>query len=485
MSFIAKVIAGPAAFLLIYLLPMQGLPYNGRVAFATFVWAVVWWMTRPIPWAISSMLPLVVFPVLGVMSIRATTALYGQRLFFWILGITMLGYALEKHGIAKRVALRFLNLKGVANSTARLTFMYMLAAGVISMFIADVGVVGMMMPIGMSLFAYISGVTGLAREGENKSRLASFLALGTLYGAVAGGMATIAGLPHNAVGVALAESLTGTYIGWFRWMKVGFPIFIIMLVSFYGLLRYFFPPEISTIPGGKEFIEGELKKLGKMTIGEINVLMCFLCMVLLFTGPSIVALALGATHPTALALRSAVPTWLVPPAILFLLFLLPVNLKKGEGTLVWKDVAEHAPWNIILLCTGAVAMTDALNQFGFLEFTNGLIGGLGMGPVGLPFFAAGATVVGTNLFSGTAAATLFCSIFIPAAQEIGWNPASMAILVPNAAVGILFPWAGASAGTAFASGFLDMKEMIKVGAVASLLILVIPTLVHLLFAPIL
>ena len=248
MVFFSKILAGPAAFLLIYLLPLQGLPYNGRIAFATFVWAVVWWMARPIPWGISSLLPLVVFPVLGVMSIRATTALYGQRIFFWILGITMLGYALEKHGVAKRVALRFLTLKGVANSTAKLTFMYMLVTAIISMFIADVGVVGMMMPIGMSLFAYISGVTGLAREGEKKSRLASFLALGTLYGAVAGGVATIAGLPHNAVGVALADSLTGTYIGWFRWMKVGLPLSVILLVTFYGLLRYFFPPEISTIP---------------------------------------------------------------------------------------------------------------------------------------------------------------------------------------------------------------------------------------------
>ena len=485
MGFFAKILAGPAAFLLIYLLPLQELPYNGRVAFATFVWAVVWWMARPIPWGISSLLPIVVFPVLGVMSIRATTALYGQRLFFWILGITMLGYALQKHGVAKRVALRFLTLKGVANSTARLTFMYMLVAAIISMFIADVGVVGMMMPIGMSLFAYISGVTGLVREGEKKSRLASFLALGTLYGAVAGGVATIAGLPHNAVGVALAESLTGTYIGWFRWMKVGIPLFVILLVTFYGLLRYFFPPEISTIPGGKEFIEGELKKLGRMTIGEINVLVSFLCMVLLFTGPSVISLALGADHPTALYLRSAVPTWVVPPAVLFLLFLLPVNVQKGEGTLVWRDVAEHAPWNILFLCTGAVAMTDALNQFGFLEFTNGVIGSLGIGSVGLPFLAAGATVVGTNLFSGTAAATLFCSIFIPTALEAGFNPASMAILIPNCAVGILFPWAGASAGTAFASGFLDMKEMIKVGVVASLLIFVITTLIHLLFAPIL
>ena len=222
-----------------------------------------------------------------------------------------------------------------------------------------------------------------------------------------------------------------------------------------------------------------------MTIGEINVLVSFLCMVPLFTGPSMISLALGADHPTALHLRSAVPTWVVPPAILFLLFLLPVNVRKGEGTLVWKDVADHAPWNIILLCTGAVAMTDALNQFGFLEFTNGVIRGLGMGSAGLPFLAAGAMVVGTNLFSGTAAATLFCSIFIPTAQEVGFNPASMAILIPDVAAGILFPWAGASAGTAFASGFLDMREMIKVGVVASLLIFVITLLLHLLFAPIL
>jgi sodium-dependent dicarboxylate transporter 2/3/5 len=183
--------------------------------------------------------------------------------------------------------------------------------------------------------------------------------------------------------------------------------------------------------------------------------------------------------------RSAVPTWLVPPAVLFLLFLLPVNVQKGDGTLIWRDVVEHAPWNIIFLCTGAVAMTDALSQFGFLEFTDGVIGGLGIGITGLPFLAAGVTVVGTNLFSGTAASTLFCSIFIPTAAEIGFNPASMAILIPNAAVGILFPWAGASAGTAFASGYLDMKEMIKVGAVATILILVVVTVVHILFAPIL
>jgi sodium-dependent dicarboxylate transporter 2/3/5 len=193
-----KILSGPLAFALIYTVHLEGLTYNGQVALATFVWAVVWWMARPVPWAVSSMLPLVIFPVFGVMNIRAATGLYGQRIFFWLLGIAMLGYALEKHGVAKRIALVFLSIKGVANSTSTLTFMYMLVAALMSWFIADAGVVAMMMPIGMSLYAYISKVGDINPAPGERSRLASFLALGTLYGAVAGGVGTIAGGPHNA-----------------------------------------------------------------------------------------------------------------------------------------------------------------------------------------------------------------------------------------------------------------------------------------------
>lgn len=480
---ILKVLCGPAAFGAVYAAPMEGLSYEGQVALATFVWAVFWWMARPIPWAISSLLPLFVFPAFQVMSIRDATGLYGQRLFFWLLGISMMGYALEKHGVAKRIALVFLRIKGVANSTAALTFMYMLVAAVLSWFIADAGVIAMMMPIGMSLYAYIASVGGINPPEGQKSRLASFLALGTLYGAVAGGVGTLAGGPHNVIAVALSESLAGEYVSWFRWMKVGVPLFIVLLVTFWLLLRFFFPPEISKIPGGREFIHGELQKLGKLTRGEINVLIAFACMVLMFTGPSIVSLVLGAQHPLALYLRGSLATWVVPPTVLILLFLLPVNFKKAEGTLVWDDVAQRAPWNIIFLCTGGVAMADALMEFGVLDYTQGVVGALGIGATGLPFLAAGSVVVGTNLFSGTAAATLFCSIYIPAAMDVGFNPVSIGILVTNLAVGILFPWSGASAGTAFASGYLDMREMIKVGIVGTVLLIVLSVGIHFIFEP--
>lgn len=478
---ILKLAAGPAAFLLIYFSALEGVSYNGRVILATLAWAVVWWMTKPVPWAITSLLPLVIFPVLGVMPIRETTALYGQRIFFWLLGITMLGYALQKHGLANRIALKFLGLKGMANTTRRLLFMYMLATAVLSMFITDTAVVGMMIPLGMSICAFVSKITGSNHEG---SHLASFFALGTLYAAVAGGVATIAGSSHNAIGAALAESLVGEQIGFFRWMTVGLPLFVVLFIAFYLLLVYFYPPEISTIPGGREFLDAELKKLGKMTRGEVNVLVTIGCMVFLFTFPALFSLVLGEAHPWAEHLRTALPTWVVPGVILFLLFLLPVDFMKGEGTLVWRDVAEHAPWNIIFLCTGAVAMTDALTQFGFRELMTGKLETLEMG-ASLPFLVTLTVAVSTNFVSGTAAVSLFCSIFIPLAANLGFNPVSMAILIPNAGVGVMTPWAGASAGTAFASGYLKMTEMVKVGLVATALIILLTTGIHMLFAPIL
>jgi len=360
----------------------------------------------------------------------------------------------------------------------------MLVTALVSMFISDAAAVAMMIPIGMSIVAYLRQIKGTQGKGE-RSALAAFFALGALCAAEAGGLATIAGLPHNALAVAVGTSLTGRTIGWFEWMMVGVPLFITVLVAYYLILRFFFPPEFSTIPGGKEFLERERAQLGKMTRGEVNVLITFTCMVTLFMLPPILSLLLGEGHAITLYLKASLPIWVVPPIVLFLLFLLPVDLKKGEGTLVWRDAVEHAPWNIMLLCTGAVAMTGALAEFGFTEFMQGSVQSLGVGPIALPFVAAAVVGLSTNILSGLAATSLFCGIFIPMAIDAGFNPASMTMLIPNNGLGIMFPWAGAAAGTAFATGYLDLREMIKIGAVATVFLAVITASIHLLFSPLL
>ena len=137
----------------------------------------------------------------------------------------------------------------------------------------------------------------------------------------------------------------------------------------------------------------------------------------------------------------------------------------------------------MLLVLGAVAMTEALSKFGFVQFMGGLVGSLGLGKTALPFVASFLAAVSTNFISGTAATALYGSIFIPAAVNVGYNPASIAILIANVGLGIAVPWAGACSATAFSLGEIELGRMIKVGIVGTVLFAAVVATIHLLLSP--
>jgi sodium-dependent dicarboxylate transporter 2/3/5 len=473
--YLTKLLAGPAAFAIVMGVPLA-LSYEGRVALATFVCAIVWWMTQPLPWAMAAMLPFLVFPAAGVMNIADTMRLYGQPIFFWIMGTVLMGYAIEKHGLAHRLALAFLALRGIGGKTYRLMFAYMLIVGIISMFVSDAATVAMTIPIGMSLVRHAGTLAGGAAE---KTNFAAFMTLGTFYASVAGGTATIMGVPHNAISVAMLEQFTGRQLGFFEWMTVGVPVFLALLVAFYGILWVLARPEIRDIPSGEAYLRAERAKLGGMRPNERRVLFVFAMMVLLFTLPTLAALALGEQHPVAAWATRALPVWVVPPAVMFLLFTIRSSDDAGAALVTWRDTEQHGPWSSMFLVGGAVAMTDALTQFGFVELVGGMVGELGISQTVLPYLAATVVGVSTNFISGTA---LYCSIFIPAAAQIGFNPASMAILIAHMAVGLIFPWAGATAATAFAAGEVSMERMIWIGIITTAIFIVLVATIHLMMA---
>ena len=495
-AFAVKLLAGPVAFALVLAAPMP-ISYQGRIALATFICSIVWWMTEPMPWAIAAMLPFLVFPAAGVMDIAATMRLYGQPIFFWIMGTALMGYAIEKHGLAQRIALGFLGLPAIRGRTSRLMFAYMASTGVISMFVSDAATVAMTIPIGMSLVRHIAGIrdqgSGIRREdGRNepsgspipdpRSRnFAAFITLGTFYASVAGGMATIMGVPHNAIAMSVLQQVTGTQIGFFQWMKAGVPLFIATLAGSYLLLWWLVPPETRSIPEAADFLRAERARLGPMKPNERRVLSVFAAMVVLFILPTLVALVLGDRHPAAAVVNRALNIWVVPPAVMFLLFTIP-SADGSDALVTWKDAAQQAPWNSMFLVGGAVAMTDALTQFGFVQLMGGAIKALGVGPISLPFIAASVVGITTNFISATA---LYCSVFIPAAVQVGFNPASMAMLIANTAVGVVFPWAGATSATAFAAGEISLEKMIRIGVIATLLLIVLVAGIHLMMAAVL
>lgn len=476
-GYLLKLLAGPAVFVLILALPL-GLSYQGRVALATFLCAAVWWVTQPVPWAIAAMLPFVVFPAAGVMNIGDTTRLYGQTIFFWIMGTVLMGYAIEKHGLAHRFALAFLALPGVGNKSSRLLFTYMLMVGVLSMVVSDAATVAMTIPIGMSVVRHLAVTIG-AGAGE-KAKFATFITLGTMYASVAGGTATMIGVPHNGIVISMLDRLAGRQLGFFEWMTVGVPVFVLSLLGFFLVLWKMTRPETEELPSGEAFLRAERAKLGGLRPNEGRVLFVFGVMILLFTLPAVAALLAGESHPTVRAINRALPIFAVPPAVMLLLFAIRSN--TGGTLLSWKDAEQQTPWNVMLLIAGALAMTDALTQFGFVEWVGGGVRSLGISASVLPFFAAGVTALSTNFMAGAAAAALYSSIFIPAAAEIGYNPASMGILIANVAIGMVVPWAGATSATTFTGGEVTLERMIKIGIVATLIFVVTTSITHVLLA---
>jgi sodium-dependent dicarboxylate transporter 2/3/5 len=473
--FLLRLLSGPAAFALAAAVPL-GLSYEGRIALATFVCVIVWWMTQPMAWAVAAMLPFLVFPAAGVMNIADTMRLYGQPIFFWILGTVLMGYAIEKHGLAHRFAIGFLAVRGIGGRMYRLTFIYMLMVCAISMFVSDAATVAMTIPIGTSVVRH-AWTPSDARPGD--TNFAAFITLGTFYAAVAGGTATIMGVPHNAIAVAVLQQVTGRQLGFFEWMIVGIPVCLALLLAFYAVLWLLVPPEIRTLPSGEAFLEAERARLGPMRANERRVLLVFAAMVALFTLPTVLAVAMGDAHPASAWAARALPVWVVPPAVLFLLFTIPSSEEKSGALLSWRDAEQHGPWNSMFLVGGAVAMTDALTQFGFADAVGRAVSNLGIAAAMLPYVAAAAAGIATNFISGTA---LFGSIFVPAAQQIGFNPASMAILLGHVGVGLIFPWAGATSATTFAAGDVGMARMIRIGIVATAILIVLVATIHLMMA---
>jgi sodium-dependent dicarboxylate transporter 2/3/5 len=163
-------------------------------------------------------------------------------------------------------------MRGIGGKTYRLMFAYMLVVGVISMFVSDAATVAMTIPIGMSLVSHAKVLVG---AGAGKTNFGAFVTLGTFYASVAGGAATIMGVPHNAISVSLLEQFTGRQLGFFEWMRMGLPVFVALLVAFYGILWVLVRPEIRDIPSGEAYLRAERAKLGGLRPNERRVMFAF------------------------------------------------------------------------------------------------------------------------------------------------------------------------------------------------------------------
>lgn len=468
--FWVKVLGAPVIFFLIMALPIQGLQYSGKVSFALYMAMIYWWIAQPIPWAATGLLPLVVLPIAGVMKFGEIAPTYGNTSLFFLLGVLLFGHAVHKHGLARRIALYFLNIRWVGCSTYRILFVFMGTVALISAFVDDVPTIAMCVPIGMALVDYAAQVWEKA-EGKKVEvkKLKAFMTLGILYAAEAGGIITVAGIPHTPVALSILEKTTKYTINYTQWMVVGLFLGVASLLVYFSVLYFLFKPEFNRIEGAEQFFASEKAALGPITKGETNTLIVFVIMAVLWI------------LPTFYNKLPFLDIWIVPMIGIILLFLLPVR-KKGEGTLSVNDLQAGTPWNIILLAVSSVAMAGIIVKFGVMKWLAALIPSYLTGAA-LPWLAGFITALTTNLTSGVATVNMYSTILFPIAQQVGYNPAILARILPATGMAIGMPWAGAACATAFGSGGVEMKDMIKAGIIATVIHVIVIVLLSIVLVP--
>ncbi len=445
-----RILAGPLAFFLVQAIPLADLKTEAHFGLSCYAWILAWWVTMPIPWAVTGFLPLVLFPIFGVMPFAQVIPLYGQRVFPFLLGIMLFGHAFYKHGLARRMAMTVLSIPGVATSGNGLILMITVVSAVISAFVDDAAAVAIMIPIALSIAKFASE----AYAGGKTPRLLEASCLATLYGASAGGMATPAGVPFNPLTISLLDQLTGYKVSFAQWTLTGAILAAATVPVYYLALRFMSPPEVKSIDGGAAYFSRERKNLGPWNQGEKNVLFILVVMIVLWFSPAVITIP-------------GIDIWYVPPVAMVLLFVLPVNARTGEMTLDSKDFQNGVLWNVLFLVVSGTAMAGALAALGITDWLSAIVAG-GVSVSVLPWFAAAITPILSHLTSGTATTSMVSTILFPLADNLGYNPAILARIIAGTALAVSFPWAGAAAATTFASGAVGFGTMFRIGIVVTI-----------------
>jgi len=448
---VVGLLLGPLLFVLLLLSPLpEGMTPQGLRVAAVAVLMAVWWVTEAIPIPATALLPIALFPLLGVLSGSDVTRAYGNHLIYLFLGGFLIAVTMQKWNLHHRIALYTIRLVGV--TPQRIVLGFMLATAFLSMWISNTAATMMMVTIAMAVTGEI--------EHDDKHRPGEFwfgtvLMLGIGYAASIGGVATLIGTPPNAIFAGVLEKTYGVSIGFLDWMVFALPLSLVMLfmVWFY-LARVLFSRADMHLPGSKALIREQIHRLGPMSRQEKLVAAVFCVVALLWV-------LRGIYQPPGL---SMVKDSTIAIAGAILLFLIPVNLKKGEFLLDWKT-AVTIPWDIIVLFGGGFALAQGFGESGLTRWLAEQLTGLQGANVILVIAAVALLVVFlTEVTSNTATASLLLPVMGALASAIGMNPLGLMVTaVIAASFAFMLPVATPPNAIVFSSRYISIAQMAAAG----------------------
>ena len=431
---------------------------------AIVVLMAVWWILEAVPIAVTSLLPIILFPLFNISDVAEAGKYYGKPIIFLFLGGFMLAFGLQESGIHKRIALKVVQFIG--SSPKRLVLGFMVATGFLSMWISNTASVMVMMPIGLSI------MEGIRKEVKDSDLIAKFgvcLMLGIAYSADIGGMATLIGTPPNLIFLEMYTQLfpDAAAIGFLEWMIICLPLSIVFMSIGWFILTHL----IFRFPSSALFIQPtsvsiQLKEMGSMSRDErLTGLIFLITAIMWMTGTDIKINENFTIHGWRYLLNlPLVSDSAVAIGAASLLFLIPSKQHRGRTLLTWQK-ARKLPWGVLLLFGGGFAIAGGFELSGLSKLVESLFSDLPpLSPLVILVIVCVFVTFLTELTSNAAITNLLLPILATGAVVLGIDPKLIMISATlSASCAFMMPIASPTQAIVFGSGYVTIKQMMRAG----------------------
>jgi len=451
---------GVTAAIVVMLLPTpEGLTPEAHKTAALFLLMGVWWATEAVPVAVTALVPLALFPMLGIVDIQSAANPYANKTIYLFFGGFLIATAIQKWDLHKRIALFVLEYAG--SNGASLILGFMLTAALISMWVMNTATTIMLLPIGLAVITVVKEtVKGLSDQEIESFQLA--LLLGIAYGATIGGMSTLIGTGPNGMLAAFMADNYDLDISFVDWMKVGVPLSAVMLpCSWLILTRLIFKVQFETSQETKNLLSTMKQELGKFEGAEFKVFVVFVLTALTWMLRTVLddINGLEGLSDAGIAMISAL-----------FLFLLPSGDKVKRGALLeWKDAQENVPWGLLVLFGGGLSLANAVQATGLAVWMGNLIP-QGISIVLIVILVVTMIIFLTELTSNMATTATFLPVVAAIAIQSDFNPLLVTAAVALAAsCAFMLPVATPPNAIVFGSGLIRVPQMARAGFLINVL----------------
>jgi sodium-dependent dicarboxylate transporter 2/3/5 len=420
---------------------------------------IAFWTLELLPLPVVALFPILIFPYHDVLSWDSISKAYSNPMIFLFMGGFFLSLAIEKWNLHKRIALNIINITGTSGNKVILGFI--ISTGFLSMWLSNTATTMMMFPIALAVIKMVETTPSI--DSGSIKNFSFCMMIVIAYASNFGGIATIIGTPPNVAFNSYLQSQNDQEISFFKWMAICTPLAIVILICLYFILvKFMYPNSIKSNPEIVQFIQTEIKALGKMSKAEISVMSIFLFTVILWIFKDVLNAFLPIKlDDTRIALTGGI-----------LLFI--IRIDKSTALLEWEDTKKMS-WGILLLFGGGMALANALEKVGLLKLIGEYIqsfGAIGFSSILIMIILI--SIFLSELMSNIAQVIVLAPIIGGIAESMNYSGIQLGLAMTLAAsCASMLPMGTPPNAIAFSSGMIEMRSMLKIGFIMNLVCIVL------------